>query len=725
MLGHLAVAPALADGCFVFKWDKYRDINEPTQKAIILHDGGREDLLLQVKYEGPMEDFGWLIPVPALPKIEKGSMDPFYELSELTQRQFATRGVVTMGLATAGESRNSVKVIEVKTVGAYEVAVLSATDTGSLEHWLKLHGYSIPDQKSEVINEYLRKNWYFIAAKIQLNKATSVDMVSGGGPQHVQAATPDPKALQKKLASGELHPLLISFDSPQCMFPLKISSIGGKPSEISIYVLSKEPLLNKFLFEESLKGLEKQYAEWDRDKARSADARQNSIENLRVMSMAFQMSAADRPNAPVRESRNRRPDWTVEDLKSMAREGQPPAPHTLLDFPFYASPGQILECLHVQGTEIPKTIKVLPRLKSGSWFVTKMTRTFAPSEMQDLRFEPAIPVLAEVLPRPTGRSAAELLAQLGTNGVSVLMTACKSKDSTERLNAAFGLERLPENTEQTVGAVLNLLADESAQVRLYAIRAAESNWDPRLTNALVSLFRDPNQQIRSEAAGCLSMHELKYRTAEYVALLKDRDPNVRVCSLRVLTRLDRAAIQPSQISAMLKDPDLDAQSAALHAIWLSNHDMVPREDLLPLLGSGRIDVVSMALRLIEGTGLAGAPLPAAVQTGEEALQYQRQLSSSEAVLLITNQLAAARLMGLKILKRNGDSQAVDLTLPLLKDKNRVVRSRALNVLTTLTGQNISESDPDKWEQWWQANRTTFGTHPVEQSQKLGDAQPGP
>jgi hypothetical protein len=62
-----------ADGCFVFHWNKGKDINEPTQKVIILHDNGREDMVLQVKYEGPTEDFGWLIPVPGLPEVRKGS----------------------------------------------------------------------------------------------------------------------------------------------------------------------------------------------------------------------------------------------------------------------------------------------------------------------------------------------------------------------------------------------------------------------------------------------------------------------------------------------------------------------------------------------------------------------------------------------------------------------------------------------------------------------------
>ena len=60
-----------ADGCFVFRWNKQKDINEPTQKAILFHDQNREDLILQVKYEGPAEDFGWLIPVPGQPEVRK------------------------------------------------------------------------------------------------------------------------------------------------------------------------------------------------------------------------------------------------------------------------------------------------------------------------------------------------------------------------------------------------------------------------------------------------------------------------------------------------------------------------------------------------------------------------------------------------------------------------------------------------------------------------------
>src|SRR6266568_2578582 len=126
-----ATLSSFADGCFVFRWNKKKDINEPTQKAIIFHHQAREDLILQVKYEGPAEDFGWLIPVPGQPEVRKGSMEPFYELSRLTQEKFRDGLMnygMAQGMARGGNHDQAVKVIEVKTVGAYEVAILSSTN---------------------------------------------------------------------------------------------------------------------------------------------------------------------------------------------------------------------------------------------------------------------------------------------------------------------------------------------------------------------------------------------------------------------------------------------------------------------------------------------------------------------------------------------------------------------------------------------------------------------
>jgi len=123
-------------------------------------------------------------------------MECFYELSRYTQehweprvppagmRQSASRG------AGDGSKPEPVKVIEIKTVGAYEVAVLSARDAGSLANWLKANQFAIPKDKEAVIDAYIQQQWYFVAVKIDLNKAGGFQVVSGpppaGGGRQIQ-----------------------------------------------------------------------------------------------------------------------------------------------------------------------------------------------------------------------------------------------------------------------------------------------------------------------------------------------------------------------------------------------------------------------------------------------------------------------------------------------------------------------------------------------------------
>ena len=426
----LLYLPVLADGCFVFRWDKKIDINEPTQKAIILHDSGREDLLLQVKYEGSLEEFGWLIPVPAVPKVEQGSMEAFYELSQLTQRHFGT--LYKAGtLSSRGSHNESVKVIEIKTVGAYEVAVLSAQDSGSLARWLKANDYSIPEGKSAIVDEYIRRGWCFVAAKIQLNKGVSFKTVPGAGSMVSAASAGARKAIQSQLSSGELHPLLISFDTPKCVFPLRISAVGNKASEVSIYVLSAEPLLDRFIYDRALDKVRQHLVEWRREREQMRPqrdkARETSLQNLRSLQIAHQMYSF----APRGANTGR--DWTLEDLVSLGKEGQPTRLREPLDDDSPAAVPGLLQCMQVGSEKIPQCAKVIPRLENKGWYLTKQVRTFRPEEMRDLEFEPAVPVVAQILPRPEGTAAARLLSQLGPSAVPILIAACKSSNSTERI----------------------------------------------------------------------------------------------------------------------------------------------------------------------------------------------------------------------------------------------------------------------------------------------------
>lgn len=703
----LLAPPALrADGCFVFKWNKSIDINEPTQKAIIVHDAGREDLLLQVKYEGPLEEFGWLIPVPSLPKVEKGSMEPFYELSQLTQRHVGTtKGMATLSAGNAYGGEEKVKVIEIKTVGAYEVAVLSAKDTGSLGRWLQTHDYSLPEGKSDIIDDYIRRGWFFIAAKIDLKRGVGFKTVSSASSKNSEAKAR--KAIKSQLSSGELHPLLISFDTPKCIFPLKISAVGAKASEVSLYVLSGEPLLNKFIFDKASGDLSVRHAKWEQEKPQNAKARMTSMQNLRTMQLAWQMYATNPTNRTAPNAARKR-DWSREDLEAMSKETLQNLPQELLADSFYAVPEELLQCMQVTPEKLSQSTKNLPRLRKRNWYLTKQVWSFAPAEMQDLEFHPAVPILAKILSKPIGGVAAQILSQFGSNAVPALVAASESDNPVERANAVRGFEQ--KRDERFVAPLLKLLKDEAPPVRLHAVRAVGVNRDLKFTEPLIQLFHDPYPEIRQEATGYLSNIESLDRTPVYLALLADADPNVRMHALGVATWINRYKPSPAVLEGalkLLKDSNEDVQSSALHALWKMNHDAIPRADLLPLLNSSRSDTIMIATKLIEGNGLLQRPLSEPEASAREQQLHERSLSSVEATVLATNKLSQVRFMSLKILERNGDAKAVELALPLLRDTSSVVRSRAFATLQTISRENVSDNDPDKWDQWWAVNKATF------------------
>jgi HEAT repeat protein len=689
----ILIGSAFADGCFVFRWDKKTDINEPTQKAVILHDGGREDLLLQVKYEGAVEEFGWLIPAPSLPRVQRGSMDAFYELSQLTQRQFGLGNKSTkmvMGGSAAEGAAPKVKVIETKTVGAYDVSVLAAEDAGSLERWLKANGYSIPGGKGEreIVDDYIRRKWFFVAAKINLN-GSGFKLASGKSQGAVTAAK---SGVQKKLASGELHPLLISFETARCVFPLKISSVAGKPSDVSLYVISEKPLLNRFVFDESCKKLEEERANWEKSKTSRTENQRKIRENMRTMQLAGMLYSRDR----VKGARG----GTAEDLQATVRETELPAEEPSLDDEYYGGSGELLHCMIVNPDQISRAAKSIPRLKNKHWYLTKFTRTFLATEMLDLEFEPAVAVVAQVLAKPIGRTAAAALARLGTDGASALIAGCRSSDSNVRKNAALGLQSVKD--VRAVEALLPLFQDKAPVVRLHAVDAAGINWDRRFVEPMIGLFRDPNRQVRQEATWTLQSHQTREDAPKFAAMARDSDVNVRLCAIGVAARLNPEVVPREPLREMLKNKDPDVQSAALHLIWQTRHDdLASRAELLEFLNSARMENIFIALNLINRQSREAA--------GDKTIGVGRDttgsLSSSEAEALATNRFAQARLVGLRGLQRNADARAIELTLPLLRDSNALVRNRGFAAMKAMTGETVSDEDAEKWEKWWQMKKS--------------------
>ena len=648
-----------ADGGFVvskFVWDKHKDINEPTQKAILVYDSGREDLILQVKYEGPVDEFGWLIPVPGLPSVSKSSMKCFYELSQFTQQRFEP--ALQMASDSLGRDESArppeppVKVIETKTVGAYEIAVLSTKDAGALARWLDANQFYFPTNKTDVLDAYVKQQWYFIAAKINVGKSDGFQLVTES-PKGQETPRTSYSTMLKKLASGELNPLQISFASDHCVFPLKISSINGQPSEVQVYMLSPEPLLERAMLEKKLPLI---YSN-DVARATTAAGRQEEFLQQQKNRTVRRMGGTTSGNSP---------------LSAQAEEAIQKTSET-----FFTSPDELLPFVKVTKTDLPECSKWIPRLADKSWWLLKQTWTFRPEEMGDLEFEPALAYFSEALGSKYGYFAATSLTPFGSDAVPVILAAMQSTNPTVRVNAAGNF---------------------NGRYWGYGSTGYRALQDPRFTEAALTWLKDPEPTVRYAGAQMLTDYANRHpEDAEaIVALLRDEDPMVRRAAVAGLLRFPPDILKKyiPDFQQMLKDKNPGVQSSGLEMLERLRVE-IPREDLLPFLQSSDWRVLNLAYSQLR--------------------EQDGKISNDDALILLQNPEPVARLLGLTALSQNPEKDSVELALPLLRDPDEMARLKAAQTLRVLTGQHFTEDQTDQWMKWWTENKTNLSVqlHPEE------------
>lgn len=219
-LSLIGTSAVLADGVMMphrQDWKKLRErsyINEPEQKAVVFFNKDREDLIISPSYRGPSDRFAWIVPVPSQPKVEilKGAV--FHELMKVTSPK---RPEFWPTAKSAGSARQTeVAVLERKTVGAYDVSVLSSTNGRALFEWLKANNYHMPEKAIGPINAYVKEKWTFVACRVKAPESA------------------------KGLKTGTLAPLRLSFPAKQPVYPIRLSSGNPDPFTVLIYLIIPE-----------------------------------------------------------------------------------------------------------------------------------------------------------------------------------------------------------------------------------------------------------------------------------------------------------------------------------------------------------------------------------------------------------------------------------------------------------------------------------------------------
>jgi hypothetical protein len=269
----LSQASARADGKFFAREVIPPDL--PYQRAILHHDGRMETLLIQSRFEfaGPeeVEEFGWVVPVPAVPEV--GSLSPeaahqlFFRMAAHTgprilfispaiwwtttlltlaaalavllgatgalpwadrrRRPLAAAGLVLLLVTTfgwftvfmqGGAESAGVDVLAAGRAGVYDYSVVRSDEGGGLTAWLEERGFEVSDDDRRAIDAHVEKGWCFVAAKV----------------------SPDREKDDRVEIRGLVAPLVLRFPTEEPVYPTALTAAGGLETEILLYVLTQD-----------------------------------------------------------------------------------------------------------------------------------------------------------------------------------------------------------------------------------------------------------------------------------------------------------------------------------------------------------------------------------------------------------------------------------------------------------------------------------------------------
>ncbi len=229
---YLARAPeAHACGCFAPPDPSVPIVQ--AGEAIAFHmDGNKVTAHIQITYKGKAEQFGWLLPVDAVPTLEVGTDELFVQLISTTQPVYRLQaeyngncpfdpnrgGGLGGGSSSPAEDGDSGgggggdgydPLVIRDSVGPYDYAVLRADQKQPMLDWLDENGFFVPAGTDEVVDAYIRPGAYFLALK--LLKGNDV---------------------------GDIQPVVVQYESALPMIPIVLTSVAADPDmPILVWVL--------------------------------------------------------------------------------------------------------------------------------------------------------------------------------------------------------------------------------------------------------------------------------------------------------------------------------------------------------------------------------------------------------------------------------------------------------------------------------------------------------
>jgi hypothetical protein len=205
--------------------DSVQPVDQAGEKILFVIDDEAEqvEVHVQIAYQGPSEEFSWILPVPAAPELFLSVDDGLSRLAAATNPTFIPV-VEQVGdcvqppfVALSDKATNDsaeeggVTVTSEAQVGPYDTQVLTATDATVLVQWLEDNGYDLPEGAIDRIRPYVAAGASFVGLK-----------------------------LSKDRDVGDLAPFGVRYAGTEPVIPLQLTGVAAAPDmRLQPFVLAK------------------------------------------------------------------------------------------------------------------------------------------------------------------------------------------------------------------------------------------------------------------------------------------------------------------------------------------------------------------------------------------------------------------------------------------------------------------------------------------------------
>jgi hypothetical protein len=240
----LVARPEPAQACGGLFCSASAPVNQAAERIIFSKNADQTvTAVVQIQYQGPSEEFAWVLPVPGIPEVDVSSDLAFTRLQQASNPQYSfttvvegrckqVRGsssssgaggpVADFGGAGGAGGSGGVNVLASGTVGPYDFVVIepdmSYENVGDLlVEWLTEEGYDVvppggdPDEIASLLGGYLEGGMNLIAFR-----------------------------LTKGNDNGTIRPIRITYESDQPMIPIRPTAVAANDDMgVMVWVLGE------------------------------------------------------------------------------------------------------------------------------------------------------------------------------------------------------------------------------------------------------------------------------------------------------------------------------------------------------------------------------------------------------------------------------------------------------------------------------------------------------